>query len=177
MEFCSPQGWCYGYKVDEYKAVNYLLSNYPEWRKVYNFVVNHWAAMTVVAADLSKYCGLTVYADSIWVGRGDMGLGMVFLGADMGREVRTPEDDEKLKKLEEKLVELKLVTTPELEVLCSCSFPPHFEEPYEMDRVPSPEPRNGSRILGLTAYWRPGGGHDRKMKRKAQEKKDRAKEL
>ena len=41
-----------------------------------------------------------------------MGLGMVVMGADMGRDVRTPEDDEKLKKLEE-----KLVTTPKLEVL------------------------------------------------------------
>ena len=133
--------------------------------------------MTVVAAELSKHCGLTVYADSIWVGHGEMGVGMVFLGADMGRKVRTPEADEKLKKLEEKLVELKLATAPKFEVLCSCSFPPHFEEPYEMDRVPSPEPRDGMRILELTEYWRPGRGHDRKMKREAQEEKDREKAL
>lgn len=45
---------------------------------------NHWAAMTVVAADLSKDRGLTVYADSLWVGGGCEGLGMVFAGNSMG---------------------------------------------------------------------------------------------
>jgi len=73
--------------------------------------------MAIVAADLSRYCDLTVYADSIWVSGVCLGLGMVFMGANTGRDVRTPEDDEKLKKLEEKLVELKFVTTPKLEVL------------------------------------------------------------
>lgn len=39
----------------------------------------------------------------------------------MRPNIRTPEDDGKLKKLEQKLTELKLVTTPELEILCSRS--------------------------------------------------------
>lgn len=54
--------------------------------------------MTVVTEDLSKDCGFNVYPDSIWIGGGRMGLGMVFMGVSMGNKIRTPEDDEKLKK-------------------------------------------------------------------------------
>jgi len=66
--------------------------------------------MAIITEDLSKHCDLNVYADSIWVGGGCVGLGMVFKGASMGDNIRTPEDGEKLKKLEERLMELKFVT-------------------------------------------------------------------
>jgi len=92
--------------------------------------------MTVVADNLSKHCSLNVYADSIWVGGGYMGLGMVFKGVSMGDNICNPEDDEKLKKLEERLMELNFVTTLELEILCSCSFLPHLEELLEMNMLP-----------------------------------------
>ena len=55
----------------------------------------------------------------------------------MGDNVRTPEDDEKLKKLEKRLVELKFITTTKLEVFCSCSFLPHMEELMEKAMLPS----------------------------------------
>ena len=138
--------------------------------------------MTVVAADLSRDCGLDVYADSIWIGYGCIGLGMVFKGNSIGENVRTPEDDEKLKKLEERLVELEFITTPELQVLCSCSFLPHLEEPTVMAMRAAPDDgRNG--ILEVADYWGPGGGYDRQRRkerkerkeRKAQREKDRAK--
>ena len=119
--------------------------------------------MTVVAADLSKHCDLTVYADKIWVGGGCVGLGMVFMGVNMGDDVRTPEDDEKLKKLEEKLVELKLMTPPKLEILCSSSYPPHTEEPFEMTMLPPPEGPEW-KISRLAKYWR-STGHDKKVRR------------
>ena len=159
--------------MDEAEAVNYLLSNHSEWRKDYHLLRNHWAAMTVVSEDLSKHCGLTVYADSIWVGGGCMGLGMVFTGVSIGDNVRTPEDDKKLKKLEERLVELKFVTTPELEVLCSCSFWPHLEEPMEMALLPPTDGKQGSRIIELTWYWRPGGEHDRRRQKKRKARRER----
>ena len=154
--------------MDEPEAVNYLLSNHPEWRKHYSLFTNHWAAMTVVAEDLSKHCGLDVYADSIWIGGGFIGLGIVFKGVSMGKKVRTPEDDEKLKKLEERLVELKFVTIPKLEILCSCSFLPHLNEPMEMAMLPPTDAdgKQASRIVELTRYWRPGGEHDRRRQRK-----------
>ena len=163
--------------MDEPEAVNYLLSNYPEWRKVYHPFDNHWAAMTIIAVDLSKDCGLDVYADSIWVGSGHLGLGMVFTGNSMGENVRTPEDDEKLKKLEKKLVELKLVETPKLEVLCSSTYPPHLNEPMRMVLLPHDGRGPGDGIMAAFAYWRPGGEYDRRQRkeRKARQEMDRAK--
>ena len=59
----------------------------------------------------------------------------------MGDNVRTPEDDEKLQKLEKRLVELKFVTTSKLEVFCSCSFLPHVEEPMEKAMLPPADGR------------------------------------
>lgn len=131
--------------MDEAEAVTY--SNYPEWRKIYHVVNNHYAAMTVVADDLSKHCGLNVYADCIWVGGGCSGLGMVFTGNSIGHDLRTPEDDEKFKKLEERLVELRFVTAPKLDVLCSSSFLGHTEEPHAMARLAPTDRRQESRII------------------------------
>ena len=131
--------------------------------------------MTVVAEDLSKDCGLAVYADNIWIGGRTMGLGMVFKGDSMGGNVRTPEDDEKLKRLEERLVDLKFVTTPKLEILCSRSFLPHLEEPIEMVfRTPHLFDYEEERIMEIKRYWRPGGEHDlqRQKEQKIQREKD-----
>ena len=114
--------------------------------------------MTVVAADLSKHCGLTVCADSIWVGSGRVGLGMVFTGVNMGNDVHTPDDDKRLKKLEERLVELKLVTTPKLEILCSASFLAHLEEPLQMNLLPPPPNDEISRLIQYTRDLMPRRG-------------------
>lgn len=130
--------------------------------------------MTVVAADPSKDCGLDVYADSIWIGGGCEGLGMVFKGTSMGDNVRTPEDTEKLKKLEKRLVDLKFVTTAELDVLCSSSFLDHMEEPYEMVKLPTTYDFPGSRIVELVAYWKRGGEHDRLHQEKRKARRDGA---
>jgi len=92
--------------------------------------------------------------DRIWTGGGCMGLGMVFLGASMGDNVRTPEDDQKLKKLEQKLVELKFVTAPKLQVLCSSTCRPHLEEPFHMNVKTPPGPFGGGEIFRLAKYWR-----------------------
>ena len=156
--FRSPQGWSYGYKVDQAKAVNYLISNHPEWKEHYHLFGNHWAAMTVVAADLSEHCGLTVCADRIWVGGGCVGLGMVFTGVNMGDDVRTPDDDKRLKKLEKKLAKLKLATPPKLEIICSASFPAHLEEPFKMNLLPPPDDREINRLTKLARDLRSTGG-------------------
>jgi len=57
---------------------------------------------------------------------------MVFMGTSMRDNIRTPEGDKKLKKLEQKLMDLRLVTTPELGVLCSCTYRPHLERPFRV---------------------------------------------
>lgn len=152
--------------MDEAEAVSYLLSNYPEWRKVYHLFTNHWAAMTVVAADFSKDCGPDAHADRLWIGADCEGLGMVFTGNSIGDHLRSSEDDQKLKKLEKRLVELELVTTPELDVLCSSSYLNHMEEPREMAKLPVP--KAPWRIIELTKYWRQNGGegHQRQEERK-----------
>lgn len=173
QEFVSLQNYCYGYNVDEPAAVDYLLSNYPEWSKVYHLFKNHWAAMTIVARDLSDACGLTVCADRIWVGGGCIGLGMVFMGISMGNNARTPEDNQKLKKLERKLVELKLVTTPKLEILCSCSYRPHFEEPFHMHMLPPPDRFEAEEVFQLAKRWREEHERRRQCKgKRRQGKKD-----
>lgn len=101
-------------------------------------------------------CGLTVYADKIWAGSGCFGLGMVFTGVSMGNRVRTSEDSKKLRILEQKLVDLKLVATPEpkLEILCSSTYPPNQEEPFNMKVFPPPEPFGGEEIIDLLERFR-----------------------
>ena len=155
--------------MNELAAVDYLLENHPKWRKTYGLFNNHEAAMTIVARDLSANCGLTVYADRIWVGGGCIGLGMVFMDESMGDEVHAPEDDEKLKKLEERLVELKLVnSTPILEVLCSSTYLPHREEPLHMRmRSPPNRPSSGEDIIQRTKYWKEEHKRRRQSERKA----------
>jgi len=46
--------------VDEAEAVNYILSNHPDWKKGYHLLTDRWVVMTVIVGDLSKDCGLTV---------------------------------------------------------------------------------------------------------------------
>ena len=110
--------------------------------------------MSVVAKDLSDACGLTLYADSIWVGGGSIVLGMVFTGISMGDNNRTPEDDQKLKNLEQILVTLELVSTPKLEILCSATYRPHLNEPFHIGLLPAPETFDPGDIVKLMKYWR-----------------------
>ena len=86
--------------MDELAAVDYLLREYPKWRTAYNPFGNHWAGMSVVAIDLSKTCGLAVFADRIWAGGGWIGLGMVIMGGSIGADDCTLEDTWKLERLE-----------------------------------------------------------------------------
>jgi len=110
--------------------------------------------MTVVAKDLSNACGLTVFADRIWAGGGWIGLGMVFMGDSMRPDNRTLEDDQKLGMLEEKLVELNLVSTPKLEILCSNSYLHHFNEPSHIGSRPPPKSFSPEEIVELVQHWR-----------------------
>ena len=154
--------------MNERVAVDYLLGNYPEWRKIYNLYENHWAAMTIVARDLSNACGLFVYADRIWTGDGCIGLGIAFMGTYMKPDIRSPQVDEMKKKLEQKLVELKLVVTPELEILCSSSYGPHLKEPFHMQLLPPPEHFESVQQI---KYWKNGHECRRLSGRKVEEER------
>ena len=76
--------------------------------------------MTVVAADSSKDCCLDVYPDSFWVGVVTKVSVWCSPVTRLGKR-QNPEGDEGLKRLEERLVKLKFVNTPELDVLFSGS--------------------------------------------------------
>jgi hypothetical protein len=104
------------------EVVNYLHSTYPEWKRDYDPSTNHREAVATVAEDLSKDCGLDIYAESIWIAGGCVSLGMVFAGFSMGDDVRTPEDDEKLDKLERRLLELRFSASPKLQTLAIARF-------------------------------------------------------
>jgi len=110
--------------------------------------------MSVVAQDLSDACGLSLFADSIWVGGGSIALGMMFKGISIRVDNRTPEDDQKLKDLEQKLVTLKFMSTPELEILCSATYRPHLNEPFHIGLLPPPETFDPGDIVKLMKYWR-----------------------
>jgi hypothetical protein len=168
-EFVSSRVYYYGYNVNELAAVDYLLENYPEWRKTYDLFNNHEAAMNIVARDLSTTCGLTVYADSIWVDGGCIGLGFVFMEKSVGAIVRTPEDDERLMRLQDNLVELGLVTT-KFERLCSCACLPHLEESFYM-RLRSPL---REKILRRAKYWKEQHERGSQIKRKSERKARRS---
>ena len=94
------------------------------------------------------------YADRIWVGGGSIALGLVFMGTFMGVKNRTPEDDQRLKDLEQNLVTPKLVSTPELEVLCSGTFRPHLNEPLHIGLLPAPKNFSPGEILKSIKYWK-----------------------
>lgn len=55
--------------------------------------------------------------------------------------------------LEDRLVELKFVTTPKLDVLCSATFPPHSKESRKMAKLP-PSCGKGSKITDRSVYRR-----------------------
>jgi len=79
----------------------------------------------------------------------------------MGNNVRTLEDDKRLKKLEEMLVELKLLTAPKLEIIPSTLILPHLEGPLEMNPLlPPSDKREVDMVIELTRYWRPTSRHD-----------------
>ena len=122
--------------------------------------------MSVVAKDLSDDCGLAIFADRIWVGGGSIALGMVFEGIHMGVDNRTPEDDQKLKKLEENLARLKLMSTPKLEILCSCTYRPHLNEPFHIGLLPPPKTFNPGEILESIKYRRRQSRREHKRERR-----------
>ena len=80
---------------------------------------------------------------------------MVFMGDSMGADNRTPEDDQKLGMLEEKLVELKLVSTPKLEILCSNSYLHRFNEPSHIGSRPPPRSLSAQK---KSSSWSNTGG-------------------
>jgi hypothetical protein len=51
-------------------------------------------------------------------------------------------------------MELRLVATPVLEVLCSCSYRLHLEEPLHMQLRPLPGFFGAGEMIQLTEYWR-----------------------
>ena len=129
----SSQRHRYGYNVNELAMVGYLLVT--ERSKTQHLFRNYWDAITIAAQNLPSVCGHTVCASRIWTCRSNM----AFIGTSMGDNIRTLEDDKKPKNLEQKLTDLKLVATPELEVLCSCTYRFRLEEPFDMGVLPPPE--------------------------------------
>jgi len=115
--------------------------------------------MTVVAEDLSKDCGLNVCADSIWVGGVPVWCSTVSRWGTTSVPLKTTRGWERL-------VELKFVTDLKLEILSSCSFLPHLEEPLGMSMLPPLEGHQEDRIIEPMQYWRPGGEHDRQKARR-----------
>jgi hypothetical protein len=61
-----------------------------------------------------------------------------------------------LKKLEARMLELKFITAPGLDILCSCTFSPQLEEPFEVTLLPSPDPHEHDRMIEVTKYWESG---------------------
>ena len=76
-----------------------------------------------------------------------------------GKRPSRPEDDRKLKKLEQKPVELKLALAR-----------PHLEEPYRMSPRPVPKPFGGEEILQLIKYWRKERKRQRRSERKVRQR-------
>jgi hypothetical protein len=54
------------------------------------------------------------------------------------------------------------VTTPKLEVLCSCTYRPHLEEPFHMNILPAPKGPGVQEIFRIIKYWREE--HERRRK-------------
>jgi len=75
---------------------------------------------------------------------------MVFMGVN---DVRSFEEHEKLKKLEEKLVELKLVTTPRLESISSASVLAHLGGLLQDEPTP-PDGNETDMVMTLEAGGR-----------------------
>jgi len=137
----SPDLFVYGYRIDQLKAVKYLVSKYPGWLKSYHVLANHFEAMDVVAEELSGECDLTLHALPLWVGGGHIDYGVVFFDDSMTPGNRTPEDAENLEKLERLLESLDLSYTlkPKFEKLCSAACRKYPVEPLGMASRPAPQ--------------------------------------
>ena len=116
------------------------MDKYPDWAKTYNFFSSHDHAMDAIASELSRSCDLPLHALQIWLGRHYMGFGIVFFDDSMVPWKRTPEDTERINKLEGLLESMGVLKTEkaEFEVLCSAACPAHPVEPLEMVRRPPP---------------------------------------
>jgi len=145
----SPDLFVYGYRIDQLKAVKYLVSKYPGWLKSYHVLANHFEAMDVVAEELSSECDLTLHALPLWVGGHYIDYGVVFFDDSMTPKNRTPEDAKNLEKLERLLESLDLSYTlkPTFEKLCSAACLKYPVEPAEIARRPAP-PGAWDRDLG-----------------------------
>ncbi|KAF9647128.1 hypothetical protein BDM02DRAFT_3188214 [Thelephora ganbajun] len=176
----SPTLYVYGYEIDQVKAIKYLVDKYPEWERKYKFYRNHFIALDAVAQELSQNSGLTLHSIPLWVGGHCISHGMVFYGANMAEEDRTPEDNEKLKILEELLVSMGISVgpNPKLGLVCSAACLNYPVEPPEMEmRSPPPglEMRSGDGVDILRKEINERQSRLKQAEREERKKKERTK--
>jgi len=116
------------------------VKEYSHWAKTYNMFINHSEAMDALAEELSKNCDLPLHALQLWVGSHHTGYGIVFFGDSMAPKNRTPEDTEKLNKLEWLLESMGILKTEKakFEVLCSAACRAYPVEPPMVAKWPPP---------------------------------------
>ena len=174
----SPSHYVYGYEIDEVGAVKHLVNTSPEWAKSYSLMVNHSEALDAIAKELSAKCGLTLHALSLWVGGGHMNCGMVFFDNSMAPENRTPEDTEKLMKLEQLLESTGISKTPKakFELLCSAEYIGYPVEPPEMAEREPPldwKRNTGYEIVAFIREFRKCPPYEWKGAKRSQEERFR----
>jgi len=96
--------------------------------------------MDAIAKELSEHCDLPLHGLQLWVGSHYTGNGIVFSGDWIAPNERTPEDSEKLKKLEMRLESIGILKAEkaELDVLCSAAYLEYPIEPPLMAKRPPP---------------------------------------
>ena len=119
----SPTLYIYGYEINQFKGVKYLVNKYITWTRSYTLFRNHSQTMDVIAKELSNNCGLTLHALPLWVGGHHMSYSMVFFGDLITLEKCTPEDTKKLVKLEQLSQSMGISETqePKFKLLCSAA--------------------------------------------------------
>lgn len=116
--------------------------------------INHYEAMDALAEELSNNCDLPLHAIPLWVGSHYTGYGIVFFGDSMAPKQRTPEDTEKLNKLERLLESMGILKTEKakFDVLCSAACRAYpVEPPLFANRPPPPdwERNKGHELMSL----------------------------
>ena len=136
----SPTLYVYGYEIDQVRAVRYLVRRYPEWARTYSLFDNHFEAMDAIASEVSEGSNFTLHALPIWVGNHHTSFGIVFFGDTMAPGKRSPEDTEKLSKLEGLLESMAILGTEgaTFGLLCSAACREYPVEPPELMRRPPP---------------------------------------
>jgi len=145
------------------------------WAKNYNMFINHPKAMDVIAEELSKNCDLPLHALQLWVGSHYTGYGIVFFDDSMVPRKRTPEDTEKLHKLERLLESMAILKTEKakFDVLCSAACLAHPVEPALVAKRPPPpdwERNKGQELMCLMDELMEK--YPRRRQRKSGEEKD-----